>query len=249
VPVKIHQVKTRLVNSYVIEYRDKIFIVDVALRSQRYVLGFVEQELKRDPREIELVLCSHDDPDHIGGVAALAGLCGAKIAIPYASHSRRRKFYNDPFGPFTRFSTGIGEAFRARSWSMYVNRKRDLAARSKPKSEITNADNLPSVLGLNEDHRLKHNATLPGFDDWQVIHTPGHSWDSCCYYHAQSTSLLTGDTLLGSTKKGTLVRPSIYSNAKQMQNTLHRLKQLQPRNVYPGHGSMFQGQHLIESAG
>jgi glyoxylase-like metal-dependent hydrolase (beta-lactamase superfamily II) len=99
---------------------------------------------------------------------------------------------------------------------------------------------------LQEDYRLKHRQSLPGFDDWQVLHTPGHSWDSCCYYHQASGSLLSGDTLLGSGKQSRLVLPSIYSNPLQIRRSLRRLRQLQIRAVYPGHGSVIEGEQLIE---
>ena len=96
------------------------------------------------------------------------------------------------------------------------------------------------------DHRLKHHRELPGFPGWQVIHTPGHSWDSVCYFHAASGSLISGDTLLGSGSKGRLVAPSVYANPLQMARTLRRLKALHPTAVYPGHGSQFEGKGLLD---
>lgn len=243
--MKIHLVKTRLVNSYVIEYADKLLVMDVAAKCHRYVLGFVEQTLKRDISDIKLVICSHDDPDHIGGVFRLASLCGAQVAIPYASRQSKQKFINDPSGVLVRTITIFREAFRMRAWEMYFNPNRNQSARQQPKllSSVQDAgdtDKIGSVL------RLKHNTVLPFFEDWLVIHTPGHSWDSCCFYHEESESLLSGDTLLGSAKKGHLVTPSIYSNPRQMRQTMKELESRVITTVYPGHGSVIEDANIAE---
>ncbi len=242
--VNVHQVKTRLVNSYIAEYPDKLLVMDVAVKCHRYVLGFIEHELGRDISEVELVICTHDDPDHIGGVFALAGLANAKIGIPYASKLSLHKMTKNPSGGLIRFGTSIREIFRARSWAMYMNPQRDRDAKDKPKFTGQAAYN-KAVHPQHPNYRLKNNEQLPGFEDWTVIHTPGHSWDSCCYYHQQSQSLLTGDTLLGSGKHGKLVVPAIYSNARQTRETLKKLDSLAIKTVYPGHGSIIKGSRLI----
>ena len=241
--MKIHRVKTRLVNSYVIAYPDRLLVIDVAVKCHRQVLGFIEQELQRPISDISLAICTHDDPDHIGGLTELARLSGAEQGIPYAAAAPLKKWANDPAGALVRFATGVREAFRARSWQMYVNKERDERAKQLAHYQGT------------ADHRdtstrqvlLKHRQTLPGFEDWQVIHTPGHSWDSCCYFHADSGSLISGDTLLGSAKLKRLVVPSIYSNKRQTLASLKRLGKLKIQAVYPGHGSPQFGERLLEA--
>jgi len=238
--MKIHQVKTRLVNTYVIEYPDKLFVMDVAVRCHRYVLGFIEQELKRDIHEVKLETCSHDDPDHMGGVRRLATLCNTDIAIPHHAGALRSKFLGDPTGFIIRTVTALREGLRARMWTMYFNPKRGHRARKQPKYQ-----GKPGLMklakGVKHRHRLSGNETLPGFDDWQIIHTPGHSWDSCCFYHEKTGSLLSGDTLLGSAKQNKVVVPSIYANATQMEQSLTILRALNIKTVYPGHGSIITG--------
>lgn len=252
--MKIHQVKTRLVNSYVIEYRSKLLVMDVAVRCHRYVLGFIEKELRRDIHDVSTVVCSHDDPDHMGGVKALAAICHAQIAIPLAAGAPLRKLINDPSGGLTRGITSMREMFRARAWDMYVNPQRTLKARRAARSEANAArsshDDVHGKEGakLHSDFRLKHGDHVPNFSDWIVVHTPGHSWDSVCFYHRESQSLLSGDTLLGSGKKGHLVVPAIYSNRAQTLETLSRLRALPITSVYPGHGSIIRGDHLIPTS-
>lgn len=242
--MKIHQVKTRLVNTYVIEYPDRMFVMDVAVRCHRYVLGFIEHELKRDIRDVKLVTCSHDDPDHMGGVRRLATLCGAEIAIPKHAGALRSKFLGDPTGFFIRAVTALREGLRGRMWTMYFNPKRSRHARKKPKyvgDKYTGKRPAQKLEGKKKRFRVRGDDVLPGFEDWRVIHTPGHSWDSACFYHEASGSLLSGDTLLGSAKLSKVVVPSIYANASQMEQSLRILRALHIRTVYPGHGSIISG--------
>lgn len=221
--------------------------MDVAVRCHRYVLGFIETQLQRNIVDVQLVICSHDDPDHMGGVQALATLSRAEIALPEAAGSWLLKLKNNPTGHINRTRTSIAELFKARAWAMYLNPKRDRLAKAQPKYEgIATADvHGKTHNNIAANYRLSDADTLPGFSDWTVLHTPGHSWDSCCFYHAQTGSLLTGDTLLGSGQQGILVAPSIYAHRKQTQASLDKLRALDIRVVYPGHGGVIEGRDLI----
>jgi glyoxylase-like metal-dependent hydrolase (beta-lactamase superfamily II) len=246
--MRIHQVKTRLSNSYVIEdIRDGVpllLVIDVAVACHRYVLGFIESDLKYPIHCVKAVTFTHDDPDHYGGVLALAGLCGAPVYAPYGSSRSVHKFLNDPAGGLIRIATSIRELFRRRSWSMYFSRSRNHAARLEPKfiGGLEAASD-----GTDKILRLKGGDSVFGFADWELLHTPGHSWDSCCFYHSASKSLITGDTLLGSGPQQRVVVPAIYSNRKQMQHTLARLAALDIETVYPGHGSVICDANAIVS--
>ncbi|HEX4881163.1 MAG TPA: MBL fold metallo-hydrolase [Porticoccaceae bacterium] len=240
---RIHQIKGRLVNSYVIEQGDELAVVDVAWRGEKYVLGHVREVLGREPEAIRLVVCTHGDPDHSGGVRGLARICGAGIGLPLATHSLRRHLARDPLGFVVKPVTALIEGMRPRAWAMYASPARGASARQLPTWQPEPDALAPPTPG--RELRLRHHAELPGFSGWRVLHTPGHSWDSVCYYHAASGSLISGDTLLGSTSRGVLVPPSVYANPLQMARTLKQLKALHPRAVYPGHGGVFDGRDLL----
>ncbi|OUS11660.1 hypothetical protein A9Q89_07980 [Gammaproteobacteria bacterium 53_120_T64] len=257
--MKIHQVKGRHVNSYVIEDGAGLLVVDAAWRGEKYVLGYIHKVLKRDIRDVKLVICTHGDPDHSGGIAKLARVCGAQLAVPYATPSRLLKFANDPTGMVFRLVTALVEGMRPRAWKMYANPHKSTRAKMLPaytaEDEASNDESAPSDECVDEGSderfnepplRLKHHTLLPGFEDWQVLHTPGHSWDSCCFYHRPSGSLITGDTLLGSNKKGRPVKPSVYANPLQLARSVKLLRRLKPQAVYPGHGACFSGTGLLD---
>ena len=243
--IQVHQVKGRHVNSYIIEDGADLLVVDVAWRGEKYVLGYIRDVLKRDPEDVKLVICTHGDPDHSGGIVPLANNCRAQLAIPYATQSLRLKLFNDPAGIFFRLITACREGLRPRAWSMYASPKRDAHAKTLP-SYVPESNDHHEGFDGKPNFRLKHQSRLPGFNDWYVIHTPGHSWDSCCYYHQPSHTLLSGDTLLGSIKQGRLIAPAIFSNPVQMRRTIKLLKDLAPSAVYPGHGGIFKGRDLLK---
>lgn len=244
--MRIHQIKGRLVNSYLIEQDGALAVVDVAWRGEKYVLGFLREVLGREPQDVRLVVCTHGDPDHSGGVRALARICGARVGLPHATHSLRRHLLRDPLGLLIKPVTAMVEGMRPRAWAMYASPARGASARALPAWLPDPDAGEPDTGKDGAELRLRHSAELPGFAGWEVLHTPGHSWDSVCYHHAASGSLISGDTLLGSSSRGGPVPPAVYANPVQMARTLKRLKALRPTAVYPGHGSVFQGPRLLE---
>jgi len=244
--MKIHQVKGRFVNSYVVEEGGRMFVVDIGLRGERRIISYIMNILENDPLNVDLVVCTHDDPDHSYGLPALARRCRAKVGYPYASHSVIRKLWHDPAGIYFRLLTAVEEAFHPRMWRMYFNPGRWRGSRNNLAPKRTRTPPRLAHLKIFPDFRIKNNESLHGFDDWILVHTPGHSWDSCCYFHVPTRSLIAGDTLLGSARKGRVVLPAIYSNPRQMARSVAKLKTLNPASVYPGHGSCFHGDRLLD---
>ncbi len=73
---------------------------------------------------------------------------------------------------------------------------------------------------------------LEGGPTVQVLHTPGHSVDSLCYYIEEEGVLFTGDTLLGSTT-------TTVQDLGAYRETLQRLLELPNLNIIcPGHGPL-----------
>lgn len=74
---------------------------------------------------------------------------------------------------------------------------------------------------------------LGGFDV-EVIHTPGHTMDSLCFYHAPSRALFTGDTVLPYVVASP--DPSAGGRAEYHMFTLKRLMGMKIDVLLPGHG-------------
>lgn len=76
---------------------------------------------------------------------------------------------------------------------------------------------------------------LLGDEEIKVIHTPGHTWGSVCYYSEQSKLAFTGDTIfnvdLGRTD---LSDGSPQDMERSIRNTIHLWSN--EITIYPGHG-------------
>ena len=69
----------------------------------------------------------------------------------------------------------------------------------------------------------------------RVLHTPGHSRGSCCYYFDEHKILFSGDTLF----RCSVGRSDLFGgNEEAILNSLHRLISELPgeTRVFPGHG-------------
>jgi glyoxylase-like metal-dependent hydrolase (beta-lactamase superfamily II) len=85
-----------------------------------------------------------------------------------------------------------------------------------------------------EEGQVLHPFIEDSSQAWRVIHTPGHSPGSVCFYNKELNLLISGDTLF----QGTIGNTSFpTSSPRQMGQSLHRLMTLPPETkVLPGHG-------------
>jgi glyoxylase-like metal-dependent hydrolase (beta-lactamase superfamily II) len=66
-----------------------------------------------------------------------------------------------------------------------------------------------------------------------ALATPGHSSDHVAFFAAGDGALFTGDAVLG---RGTSVIDPPEGDLVTYLRSLHRMRELQPRTIYPGHG-------------
>lgn len=107
-----------------------------------------------------------------------------------------------------------------------------------PNLENPGADGLPllvAIEGVKPDGHLKDGETVfIGKLEIKVIHTPGHSPGSLCFYLEKEKLLISGDTLF----RGTIGRLNFpTSRPELMWDSLKKLAALPPdTKVIPGHG-------------
>ncbi len=69
---------------------------------------------------------------------------------------------------------------------------------------------------------------------FRVIHTPGHTPGSCCFYFSKENLIFTGDTLF---KDGIGRYDFSYSDKKELKKSLEKILKLDAETIiYPGHG-------------
>lgn len=67
----------------------------------------------------------------------------------------------------------------------------------------------------------------------QVLHTPGHTADHVALFNVESGALFTGDAVLG---RGTSVIDPAEGDLEAYLRSLHHMRELPVRTIYPGHG-------------
>lgn len=77
-----------------------------------------------------------------------------------------------------------------------------------------------------------------GDDALEVVHTPGHSPDHVCLWHAPTRTLFCGDLLI---EGGTVVIPATKGGRlSDYLRSLERIVALAPARVYPAHGPVIE---------
>lgn len=73
----------------------------------------------------------------------------------------------------------------------------------------------------------------------KVIYTPGHSQGSICLYDEKNKSLFSGDTIFSYGGIGRTDFPG--GNKFELIESIRKLKMLEIKNLYPGHGEYIVG--------
>jgi hydroxyacylglutathione hydrolase len=197
------------VNCYLIKTEAGYILIDTGSSNQRAAL---EQELINadcQPGNLKLIVLTHGDFDHTGNAAYLR----QKFNTPLAMHP-------DDFGMIKRGDMFVSRSkanpiFKAIAPVMFRFGK---AKRVTPDLKITEGCDLA-------DYGL----------DAQVISLPGHSRGSIGLLVSDG-DLFVGD-LLENTKQPAL--NSIMDDRVAAQASLEKLKHLNVKIVYPGHGQPF----------
>lgn len=133
-----------------------------------------------------------------------------------------------------------------------LNLKLYLHPSDAPNMRHPGADKLPLMFhieGAEPDELLEEGQKLKVGDlQIEVIHTPGHTQGSLCFYLSKENTLLSGDTLFRGSI-GNLSLPTANPNA--MWSSLKKLAKLPPQTkVYPGHGpsTTIQAENYLEKA-
>lgn len=106
-------------------------------------------------------------------------------------------------------------------------------------SLIKNIRPQEKILLPQETKFLKDKQTIKfGQEKLKVIHTPGHSPGSVCYYGPLDHHLFSGDLIF---RDGFGRTDFSYSSSKKLNQSIKKISFLPPKTiVYPGHGEEFK---------
>ena len=211
------------VNCYLIKNEGGFFLIDTGFSNNRAEL---EKEFAKAgcvPGNLKLVIITHGDFDHTGNAAYLRGKFAAQIAMHF-----------DDFGMAER-----GDMF----WN-----------RGKGNSILRML--APMLFGFKKSDRFTPDITLEdgynlsgyGFDA-KVLSLPGHSKGSIGIVTSGSDpSLGSGQALFCGDLLGNIDKPalnSIMDDLTVAKASAKKLMSLEIDTVYPGHGTPFLMEQLI----
>jgi hydroxyacylglutathione hydrolase len=204
------------VNCYLLENNANYVLIDTGSSNQRSEL---EKELEKadcKPGQLKLIVITHGDFDHTGNAAYLRD----KYSVEIAMHPNDAKM--------------------AEYGDMFSNRKQQ---------NILIRKIAPILFGFGKGERFKPDITIEDGADLleygveaRILSIPGHSSGSVGVL-LESGEMFCGD-LLENLKMPSL--NSIMDDMDAAKASVERLKGLEIKTIYPGHGQPFSKEQLFE---
>jgi hydroxyacylglutathione hydrolase len=188
-------------------------LIDTGFASRRALIDEALQKAGCRPGDLKLIIITHGDSDHTGNAVYLRRKYGALIAL----HR--------------------GDLAMVEQGDMLANRKANFLVRALfglvklTPWALRKTDRFIPDIFLDESPDL-----LPFGLDAKIIHLPGHSAGSVGILTAQG-DLFCGDLFMN--KNGQPIFSSFYIDRKLGLVSLQKLKALNIKTIYPGHGEPF----------
>ncbi|MDR3660470.1 MAG: MBL fold metallo-hydrolase [Mycobacterium sp.] len=184
---------------------------------------------------------THGHPDHLSGAPAIAARYGSSIYLAATTLT----YIEGSAKPRTPSVAKL-----ARTWPVLFGQPFDVkaavgfVAASSTIGFGTSRGMLwpgPEPAGALEDGDV-----LPGASSWTVITTPGHTDDGIGFWHEDSRTLLSGDSVITMHGQPRFAPDTI--DTAGAARTAARLRALPVEHVLPGHGRALHGVSVLDLA-
>jgi glyoxylase-like metal-dependent hydrolase (beta-lactamase superfamily II) len=208
VTTNVHVIPSRIVNAYLIVDPDGLTLIDTGLaRNGKRILSYITG-LGYSPRDLERIVITHADGDHVAGLAALKAASGAYV---YASPVE-------------------AEAIAAGRMS------RELKLRGIYKGLFALAAPLFKVKPVAVDERVADGQVLPALGGLRVVATPGHTPGHISLYAPAAGVLFVGDSMVSERDGLRPSRGANTWDKSQALESVRLQAALGARVVCPAHG-------------
>jgi hydroxyacylglutathione hydrolase len=215
---EIKIIEMTFVNAFLIRLNDGFILIDCGLS---LFLGKLEQELRSAgclPGNLNLVIVTHGDVDHLGNCKILRDQYKCKIAM----HQADTLMAEEGFKPIRTIKTRKAKIF------YYLRRL------FRPKITFDH---------FKPDFYLCDGQSLKNFGlDATVLHLPGHTKGSIGIL-TDDGNFFAGDILTNRKKPDSAM---YIENASDLKNSMDKLKKLPLKVVYPGHGNPFLWEEIAQ---
>ena len=219
--MKIHQLQGHIQSIYLVEYPEKLLLLDGCCRADISMLEqYITGELGRFFSDLKLIVVTHMHPDHAGAAHRLRKITGCKIA----STDMSSQWYKGLSGKFTHL-VDIALA-------MWV-----ASRMGKPRRNLWYSSHLKT------DYALTDQGTLPGFDEWCVLTTEGHTDRDLSVLHLPSKRMYVADLMVK--VKNRFIAPIPVNYPDQYMASILKVQAMQPASLMLAHGGevMLTEQH------
>ena len=212
----IHVIEGYISSIYIVEYDNGMLLLDSGcVNDVKRIEDYCEQVINRPLADIQLAVVSHMHPDHAGGAAILR----SKYGIPVAAHKDVDRWYS-----------GLGGSLQHKL-DCYM-------ALGVARANKRNRERILFKPIIHPDYLFDDLQVLPFFNDWAVLHTPGHTQHDIVLYHQQEALLYIGDIICA--VKGKMLLPLPVMFPAQMENSYNKLASLNPTTILMAHGGVKQ---------
>ncbi|WP_371193532.1 MBL fold metallo-hydrolase [Glaciecola sp. SC05] len=207
----IHQLRGYIQNIFLIEYPHGCLLLDGACKADFTVIAdYFKHTLQRPLSDLKVVLVTHMHPDHAGCAHYLRKKSGCQII----SGVFNKQWYAGIGGKVSHLT----DIFLAHWVASKLGRKR---------SFIWYPPN------LHPDLMLADGEAVPGFSDWQVLYTPGHTSMDISVVNHEHKCCYVADLVVK--VRGQLQSPYPVNHPKDYKASLKRLNDLNGYTIMMAH--------------
>lgn len=221
---KIKTIELGIVNAFLLKAGDGFVLVDTGLPFQWAELDKGLESAGCRPGNLKLVVITHGDWDHIGNCKKLQEKYRAKIGIHPGDAAMAEKI-----APLKRKIRGLS----ARIFFFFR-----MLHRKMKKMKMTFETFKPDLL-FSDGQSLREYGL-----DAKIIHLPGHTKGSVALLTADG-DFFAGDLLVNRPKPDIAI---YIDDSRDLAESLNKLKAMNIKMVYPGHGKPFARERLAKIA-
>lgn len=210
--MKLHTLEGYIQSIYLVEYPEKLLLLDGCCRADIPVLKtFITEKLKRSFNDLTLVVVTHMHPDHAGAAHKLRDLTGCEIAASNVVG----QWYQGFDGKLMHLTDMLLAKWVAKRMN-------------KPASSVWYSST------LKPNHKLDDGEVLPGFDDWVCISTQGHTDRDISLHHIPTNTVYVADLMV--TVKGHFIPPFPVFYPNRYKASLNKIMALKANSIILAHG-------------